>query len=373
MISISHEQARRLLILSLETTRLSDGQWSALQSHLEQCAECCAFQAKLERMERALPRALRSRWEGADVRALGEDSLDVSQRVLADIAARCAQQQLARRVGLWAAALLGLFGLLYFWNSGGWGGLAVSGNETATFAPLPSPTPTPTPLPAFRGLVAYESVEDGNSEIFLLASSGSPDGPDVVNLTNHPADDYAPAFSPDGEWIAFLSKRRTEGDPEGDGGPGKPELYVMHVAGSRLTRLTDSPDLYWQGPLSWSADGQYIALSAQRLDAETGPRLYCAVERRGSAAGWSPPPDRFARSRSPAALCPKWLDGCLLQQHWRPGRCLRPGRCAERYSRLQRPPAGLGPRIFPVVRRRQGTGVWSRRQRGGFARLLSLF
>ena len=45
-----------------------------------------------------------------------------------------------------------------------------------------------------------------------------------------PANDYSPAWSPDGTKIAFISER-----------DGNPELYVMNADGSNQTRLTNTP------------------------------------------------------------------------------------------------------------------------------------
>ncbi len=53
---------------------------------------------------------------------------------------------------------------------------------------------------------------------------------DLTRITNNPAYDYNPAWSPDGRQIAFVSDR--------DG--GDEEIYLLDVDGG-LTRLTDSP------------------------------------------------------------------------------------------------------------------------------------
>ena len=47
-----------------------------------------------------------------------------------------------------------------------------------------------------------------------------------------------PSWSPDGNWIAFLSDR-----------DGNVELYKMRADGSEVTRLTDNPA--WDGMPSW--------------------------------------------------------------------------------------------------------------------------
>ena len=56
------------------------------------------------------------------------------------------------------------------------------------------------------------------------------DGSNQINLTNNPATDSGPAWSPDGARIAFQSDR-----------DGNEEIYVMNDDGSLPTRLTSHP------------------------------------------------------------------------------------------------------------------------------------
>jgi Tol biopolymer transport system component len=71
------------------------------------------------------------------------------------------------------------------------------------------------------------------------------DGSDPVNLTNHPADDWDPNWSPDGSMIAFASDR-----------DGNPEIYVMNSSdGKNLRRLTENETIdeqpaWWQDATS---------------------------------------------------------------------------------------------------------------------------
>ena len=67
-----------------------------------------------------------------------------------------------------------------------------------------------------------------------------------TRLTDDPADDGFPVWSPDGRRIAFSSTR-----------DGDYNIYVMNADGSNLTQLTDDPAAD-QDP-SWSPDGQRIA------------------------------------------------------------------------------------------------------------------
>ncbi|MHC4711173.1 MAG: TolB family protein [Planctomycetota bacterium] len=75
------------------------------------------------------------------------------------------------------------------------------------------------------------------------------DGSAQVNLTNHPAYDSRPTWSPDGSKIAFASDRQD----------GEPAIYVMNADGSNVARLTDS-EFVTSYP-AWSPDGSRIATS----------------------------------------------------------------------------------------------------------------
>ncbi len=91
--------------------------------------------------------------------------------------------------------------------------------------------------PAADRLVYDRAADD----LFTLRVS---DGQDRQQLTSGPAQDFEPAWSPNGDFIAF-----TRGSPTGD--PG--DIYLLNVTTHAVTRVTHSPaydhQVAW-GPLS---------------------------------------------------------------------------------------------------------------------------
>lgn len=271
MIEISHQQAHHLIRQSLDGRRLPEEQWSALQLHLDGCEDCRAYRNRLAEVERDLRRSLRARL-GESYRELNDGAGNEIARTV--VRARAAWKK-ARKIILYSG--LSVIGLLFF---------AVLGRLRSAETQLPTPTPassqgeiTATPSLSqvlFRGVVAFAgpAVETGspaNSEIYLFNPGGVPGQGELVNLTGHPANDTYPAWSPDGEWLAFLSDREV-----GPDGAPKAELYVMHISGSRLTRLTNEPGVAWSGPLSWSFDGNWIGLTGQRGPGSDSSYIYLA-------------------------------------------------------------------------------------------------
>jgi Tol biopolymer transport system component len=252
MDSISHEKVRQYLHLRREG--LQAGQRQSLEAHLFVCEDCRRYGRNLTRLERDLSL---------------KDSLDSFPTPVgmgSRVRARLDRASRNRQVFNLAASLVGMLALV--------GLLAVffalfSAPRLPAFAPTSISTatarvtieataqPSPAsgegthrdkaPFIAVGQWIAFTSRRDGNEEIYLM----KPDGSDPVNLTNHPAADNLPTWSPDGQQLAFISDRS-----------GKPEVYRMGYDGSGLTQLTDLPnvDAFWN--LSWSPDGSRLAVEA---------------------------------------------------------------------------------------------------------------
>lgn len=91
------------------------------------------------------------------------------------------------------------------------------------------------------GPVVFASDRTGNYEIYML----DPETGLTTQLTNDPAEDVDPMWSPDGSTIVFASDR-----------DGDFELYVMRANGTDLRQLTNNTSEERQP--RWQSDGLYI-------------------------------------------------------------------------------------------------------------------
>lgn len=87
-------------------------------------------------------------------------------------------------------------------------------------------------------------TEDGDVEIYLMDREGS----NIRRLTEGAATALNPAWSPDGQRIAFQTYR-----------DGNLNIYVMNADGSNQRRLTDDPRV--DGRPAWSPNGREIAFN----------------------------------------------------------------------------------------------------------------
>ncbi|GAB4429140.1 MAG: hypothetical protein Kow0031_09570 [Anaerolineae bacterium] len=97
-------------------------------------------------------------------------------------------------------------------------------------------------FPGANGKIAFSSNRDGNNEIYVMNADGS----GQTRLTNNPAPDVFPAWSPDGTKIAFNRSKR--------------HIYYMNADGSGETFVTSSLLIFIDGP-KWSPDGTKLIFS----------------------------------------------------------------------------------------------------------------
>ena len=93
--------------------------------------------------------------------------------------------------------------------------------------------------------ISFTADLTGNLDIYIMDINRK----NPVNLTNHPAEDSSPTWSPDGSAFAYVSHR-----------DGNPEIYVMEMKNKESRRLTDNQATDIDP--AWSPDGRWIAFAS---------------------------------------------------------------------------------------------------------------
>jgi Tol biopolymer transport system component/S1-C subfamily serine protease len=122
--------------------------------------------------------------------------------------------------------------------------------------------------PSGESLIAFASDRTGNYDVYVM----QPDGTNVQNLTQHPAKDGDPSWSPDRRYLAFDSDRGGDAD-----------IYILDL-GSGLTPPRVIPGIQGTGdqihPV-WAKDGQRLAyVSSEDGDWEIFISLFDGTSKR---------------------------------------------------------------------------------------------
>jgi len=157
---------------------------------------------------------------------------------------------------------------------------------------LGNPAIAPDGRLAVLPVTTYDIAENrGDSDLWLLPTKPGK----ARQLTSAAGNDGAPAWSPDGELIAFVAKRA---------GDTTPQLYVISVNGGEARRVTDVPT--GVAAPKWFPDSRRIAFLSQVWpDLKTWPEMADRVkqraERKMTAQVWEQAPfsywDRFLDDR----------------------------------------------------------------------------
>ena len=246
MTAINHKLAKRYLRAAADEL-LRDNQRALLDAHLLGCNLCRAEADELIALETRLKKNFQARWDTHD---------GPSRNMMATIHLRSWRIIITNRINTGLKNVVGIASLIIL-------GFVLN----YTISQLRN-----TPIAANGGqniasvskdnsLIAFTSEKDGNLDIYTMY----PDGSELTNLTNNPALDVSPVWSPDGKRIAFESDR-----------DGFRQIFLMNADGSNVIQLTDDKANHWIGEpynLSlnlWSPDGNRLIFSQTSLDGNNG-------------------------------------------------------------------------------------------------------
>jgi Tol biopolymer transport system component len=144
--------------------------------------------------------------------------------------------------------------------------------------------PAWSPIPESR-LIAYvhRDAETARDDIWVVRD----DGANARNITADLPAELArgePAWSPDGQWIAFTQSNTTAGSRAGG-------LWIMRVNGTSKRQLTNHPSGGFDLHPSWSPDGRQIVFARDGLaivTVATGDVTHLTLPGVATAPAWSP-------------------------------------------------------------------------------------
>jgi Tol biopolymer transport system component len=231
MNGITHKQAKNFMRAELDGL-LTDTKRGDLDAHLRECEACRVESESLSMLAARLQNSFHGRLDGQD---------GPSEKVLNGVLSKKGRIIMSNRINAGLKVFAGIAALLVL---GFLINLAVSQMRDQSIAS--SATQINAPVSPDKRLIAFTSTDDkGNSDIFIVHSDGS----DLTNLTNNPAHDINPFWSPDGTQIAFQSDRS-----------GLMQIYTMNADGSNVIQLTNNEVnhelMSEHGP--WSPDGKML-------------------------------------------------------------------------------------------------------------------
>jgi TolB protein len=131
-----------------------------------------------------------------------------------------------------------------FWNDG----IQILDLDRSTVSPV-----TNTTIGDWNGAISPDGVRLAHTRYvngFRKIMIQNLDGTDKYVLPNTPGEVYQPAWSPDGEWLAFPANF-----------DGNIDLYRIHPDGTGLEQVTDTPWPYLESEPTWSPAGDRLAFT----------------------------------------------------------------------------------------------------------------
>ena len=243
MSGISHKQAIQLIHRHMDGL-LNESQRLLLEEHLRSCDSCHDYANNMDGLSAHLQNEFHHRWDAR---------LGPSQKVSEQVMTKTRNIPMTNRISSSVKLLAGAMALILL-------GVAINFviSQLQSTSSVTNATET---VSAENRLLAFTSNQNGNLDIYTMRADGS----GLTNLTNHPAKDLHPIWSPDGKHIAFESDR-----------DGFMQIYRMDADGSNVVQLTrDEADhkltLQYDGKYNpWSPDGNRLIFIQEESAEETG-------------------------------------------------------------------------------------------------------
>ncbi len=233
MIGISHQQAIKLIHRRLDGS-LTVSQTLSLDEHLLSCDTCRAYSTEMDLVPTRLQNEFHLRWD---------KDPGPSQKVIRQVTAKARNIPMTNRISSGVKLFSGITTLVFLAFLVNFIVSQLQGASTAAIGTKPAGS---SPMIEDR-LLAYTSAQNGNLDIYTMR----PDGSELANLTDNPANDFNPFWSPDGRRIAFESDR-----------DGSVQIFLMDADGSNLTQLTDGgADHMFRSANPWSPDGSKLTFT----------------------------------------------------------------------------------------------------------------
>lgn len=122
---------------------------------------------------------------------------------------------------------------------------SITPTSSATSLPNATPSGLGYPSAAEDGIFLFSMSDGVNAHFFIYNPLSQP----LQRITDQAGEDRDPALSPDGQRVAFSSRRN-----------GYWDLYILDLISGQVERVTDTPE--YEGAPSWSPDGQWLAYEA---------------------------------------------------------------------------------------------------------------
>ena len=154
--------------------------------------------------------------------------------------------------------------------------------------------------------IAFGSKRSGNEDIWVKPVGGG----EARQLTSNPADEVYASWSPDGTRVAFTSRRGAGGN-----------VWTIPAGGGEATQITtgadaDSVSLEWDGGslTSWSPDSEWIAFTSLRggstniwMVPSTGGEARQFTHLGGDLPNWSPDGEWLAYNSNSSGNTDIWI------------------------------------------------------------------